>query len=117
MAQQEAQVETQVEEVLVVDTIHVRELQENLLQRRQQESQVVKKVITTEIDVKETNQNQLNMDLLNQLQEVLDSTTDDAAKFEEKGNKAAGTRIRKAMQEIKKLAQETRVYISEQNKK
>lgn len=57
------------------------------------------------------------MNLLNQLKEVLDSTQEDAAKFEEKGNKAAGTRIRKAMQEVKKLAQETRVYISEQNKK
>ena len=57
------------------------------------------------------------MDLLNQLQEVLNSTADDAAKFEEKGNKAAGTRIRKAMQEITKLAQDTRVYISEQTKK
>jgi hypothetical protein len=57
------------------------------------------------------------MNLLNQLQEVLDSTQEDAAKFEAKGNKAAGTRIRKAMQEVKKLAQDTRVYISEQNKK
>ena len=29
-------------------------------------------------------------------------------KFYEKGNKSAGTRIRKAMQELKKLAQEVR---------
>lgn len=56
------------------------------------------------------------MDLLNQLQEVLNSTADDAAKFEEKGNKAAGTRVRKAMQNIKTLAQDVRVYVSEKNK-
>ena len=32
----------------------------------------------------------------------------DMEKFYEKGNKSAGTRIRKAMQELKKLAQEVR---------
>lgn len=56
------------------------------------------------------------MDLLNQLQEVLNSTADDAAKFEEKGNKAAGTRVRKAMQSMKSLAQDVRVYVSDKNK-
>jgi len=34
-------------------------------------------------------------------------------KFYDKGNKAAGTRIRKAMQELKKLAQEVRTNILE----
>jgi predicted nucleic acid-binding Zn-ribbon protein len=37
----------------------------------------------------------------------------DLAKFEEKGNKAAGGRVRKAMQEIKALAQEVRVTVQE----
>lgn len=32
----------------------------------------------------------------------------DIEKFYEKGNKSAGTRIRKAMQDLKKLAQEVR---------
>ena len=44
------------------------------------------------------------MDLLNQLQEVLNSTADDAAKFEEKGNKAAGTRLRKGLRQVKKFS-------------
>jgi hypothetical protein len=34
-------------------------------------------------------------------------------KFYEKGNKAAGTRLRKGMQELKKLAQEIRVEVQE----
>jgi predicted nucleic acid-binding Zn-ribbon protein len=37
----------------------------------------------------------------------------DLIKFEEKGNKAAGGRVRKAMQEIKALAQEVRVTVQE----
>lgn len=36
---------------------------------------------------------------------------DDFEKFFVKGNKAAGARIRKVMQEIKKLAQEVRVDV------
>jgi len=56
------------------------------------------------------------MEFLNQIQEVLDSVQEDATKFYEKGNKAAGTRVRKAMQQIKSLAQDVRVNISEINK-
>ena len=37
----------------------------------------------------------------------------DVQKFYGKGNKAAGTRIRKAMQDLKKLAQEVRVDVQE----
>jgi hypothetical protein len=55
-------------------------------------------------------------DLLNQLEEVLAEARLDAAKFDEKGNKAAGTRVRKAMQTIKGLAQEVRTGVSEANK-
>ena len=54
-------------------------------------------------------------ELLNQMNEILADIQDDAVKFEEKGNKAAGTRIRKAMQNIKAVAQEVRVYVSAKN--
>jgi hypothetical protein len=37
----------------------------------------------------------------------------DSSKFFEKGNKAAGTRARKNLQELKKLAQELRVAIQD----
>ncbi|MEN0016317.1 MAG: histone H1 [Bacteroidota bacterium] len=36
---------------------------------------------------------------------------EDFAKFYEKGNKVAGTRLRKGMQELKELAQKVRVEI------
>ena len=55
-------------------------------------------------------------ELLEQLQTTLDSIQDDAQKFNEKGNKAAGTRVRKGMQAIKALAQDVRVHVSETNK-
>jgi hypothetical protein len=54
-------------------------------------------------------------ELLNQLQEELTNIQDDAAKFTEKGNKAAGTRVRKSMQTIKALAQDVRVAVSAAN--
>lgn len=37
----------------------------------------------------------------------------DFEKFYDKGNKAAGTRVRKAMQDLKALAQDIRVEIQE----
>tara|TARA_B100001093_G_scaffold48995_1_gene41598 strand:- start:3732 stop:3914 length:183 start_codon:yes stop_codon:yes gene_type:complete len=55
-------------------------------------------------------------ELLEQLQTTLDSIQEDAQKFNEKGNKAAGTRVRKGMQAIKALAQDVRVHVSETNK-
>lgn len=51
------------------------------------------------------------MDLFNELNSVVNEASADATKFYEKGNKAAGTRLRKAMQEIKRLAQEIRVDV------
>lgn len=39
----------------------------------------------------------------------------DFVKFYDKGNQAAGTRVRKGMQELKNLAQEIRIEV--QNKK
>lgn len=55
-------------------------------------------------------------ELLNQITEAIESIQDDAVKFDEKGNKAAGTRVRKAMQVIKGTAQDVRVYVSNKNK-
>ena len=48
-----------------------------------------------------------------QLKAVIESVAVDVEKFNEKGNAAAGTRVRKAMQEIKNLAQAIRVEVSE----
>jgi hypothetical protein len=55
-------------------------------------------------------------ELINQLNEVLTEVSSDVEKFDTKGNKAAGTRIRKAMQTIKALAQDVRTGVSEANK-
>jgi hypothetical protein len=55
-------------------------------------------------------------ELLERLQDTLNDVQDDANKFNEKGNKAAGTRVRKHMQTIKALAQDVRVAVSEANK-
>jgi hypothetical protein len=48
------------------------------------------------------------MEKFNQLKELLASIEADADKFYNKGSKAAGTRVRGGMQEIKTLAQEIR---------
>lgn len=47
------------------------------------------------------------------LQELIASTEADAKKFYENGNGAAGTRVRKALQEVKTLAQEIRNEVTE----
>lgn len=56
------------------------------------------------------------MEIYNQMVALLSEIEGDVQKYYDKGNKAAGTRIRKAMQEIKTLAQNQRVEISEKNK-
>lgn len=56
------------------------------------------------------------MDIYNQMLELLNEVEGDVQKYYDKGNKAAGTRVRKAMQSLKTLAQEQRVEISEKNK-
>jgi hypothetical protein len=48
------------------------------------------------------------MEKFNQLKELIASIEADADKFFNKGSKAAGTRVRGGMQEIKALAQEIR---------
>ena len=44
----------------------------------------------------------------NALKDLVNSIDGDVNKFYDKGNKAAGTRVRKAMQDVKKLAQDIR---------
>ena len=47
------------------------------------------------------------------LKEFIDAQERDFSQFYEKGNKAAGTRVRKAMQDLKQLAQDIRVEIQD----
>lgn len=56
------------------------------------------------------------MEIYNQMVELLNEVEGDVQKYYDKGNKAAGTRVRKAMQTLKSLAQDQRVDISEKNK-
>ena len=53
------------------------------------------------------------MNRFDELKNLVDSLEDDFNKFYGKGNKAAGTRLRKAMQELKAMAQDIRVDIQE----
>lgn len=48
------------------------------------------------------------MDKLNQLADLIQGIKADGEKFFNSGNDSAGTRVRKAMQEVKNLAQEVR---------
>lgn len=57
------------------------------------------------------------MEKFEELVALLDQTRADAEKFFEKGNAAAGTRVRVAMQRVKQLAQELRVEVQEAKKK
>lgn len=52
-----------------------------------------------------------------QLMNLTGGLEEDFDKFYDKGNKAAGTRIRKAMQNLKVLAQHIRVEIQNQKNK
>lgn len=53
------------------------------------------------------------MSRFQELQEFVAGMEEDFTKFYEKDNKAAGTRVRKGMQELKKMAQDIRVEIQE----
>jgi len=53
------------------------------------------------------------MDKFNEIKAIVESVSEDVEKFYVKGNKAAAVRIRKAMQDIKNLAQELRVHVQE----
>jgi hypothetical protein len=52
---------------------------------------------------------------LNELKALVSNLEEDATKFYEKGNKAAGTRVRKGLQSIRVLAQDMRKDISNKN--
>ena len=51
------------------------------------------------------------MNLLEQIRELVASTEEDYDRFYGKGNAAAGTRVRKSMQELKSLAQDLRLDV------
>lgn len=53
------------------------------------------------------------MSRLDELKGILTGIEDDMNKFYEKGNKAAGTRARKGLQNLRKLSQEVRLEIQD----
>jgi hypothetical protein len=57
------------------------------------------------------------MENFNELKTLIASLEEDAIKFYEKDNKAAGVRLRKGLQEIKTTAQALRIEVSNKNKK
>jgi hypothetical protein len=56
------------------------------------------------------------MSRFSDLKEMVASMERDFQQFYDKGNKAAGTRVRKGMQELKQLAQDIRVEVQDQKK-
>jgi flagellar biosynthesis/type III secretory pathway protein FliH len=53
------------------------------------------------------------MSRFDDIKNVIEGVEEDMNKFYEKGNKAAGTRARKGLQELRKLAQEVRLEIQD----
>ena len=53
------------------------------------------------------------MSRFSELKGFIEDLEEDFSKFYEKGNKAAGTRVRKAMQELKRKAQDIRVEVQD----
>jgi hypothetical protein len=53
------------------------------------------------------------MSRLDEIKGIITGIEDDMTKFYEKGNKAAGTRARKGLQNLKKLSQEVRLEIQD----
>jgi exonuclease VII small subunit len=56
------------------------------------------------------------MEKFEELKTLIASIEDDAIKFYEKGNKAAGVRLRKGLQEVRTLSQTLRQDVSAKNK-
>jgi hypothetical protein len=54
------------------------------------------------------------MEKFNQVKELVAASEADFTAFFEKGNKAAGTRVRNAMQQLKTLAQDIRTEVTAQ---
>ncbi|MBB6107705.1 hypothetical protein SAMN05421821_101379 [Mucilaginibacter lappiensis] len=57
------------------------------------------------------------MEKFNKVKTLLEASEADFAAFYKKGNKAAGTRVRNVMQQLKTLAQEIRQEVTEQKNK
>jgi hypothetical protein len=57
------------------------------------------------------------MELFNELKVLVANLEEDATKFYEKNNKAAGVRLRKGLQDVKTMAQALRVDVSERKQK
>lgn len=53
------------------------------------------------------------MEKFEEIKNLINSLEEDVVKFYEKGNKAAGVRIRKGMQDLKTMAQELRLNVQE----
>lgn len=53
------------------------------------------------------------MSRFDDIKNLIEGFEDDMVKFYDKGNKAAGTRARKGLQELRKLAQEVRLEIQD----
>ncbi len=53
------------------------------------------------------------MEKYQQIKDIVLSIEEDAVKFYQKENQAAGTRVRKAMQELKNLAQDVRKEVQD----
>lgn len=53
------------------------------------------------------------MSKFSEVSELVNSLKDDFEKFYEKGNQAAGTRVRKGMQDLKNMAQEIRKEVQD----
>ncbi len=56
------------------------------------------------------------MDKFNELKDIIAGLEEDASKFYEKNNKAAGVRLRKGLQDIRTLSQALRQDVSAKNK-
>lgn len=53
------------------------------------------------------------MSRIDEVKNLMTELEEDLVKFYDKGNKAAGTRARKQLQELKKLSQDIRIEIQE----
>ena len=53
------------------------------------------------------------METFEKIKSLLESLQPDVDKFFSKGNSSAGTRVRQAMQDLKKLAQDLRIEVQE----
>lgn len=53
------------------------------------------------------------MKRFNEIRDLMASLEGDFEKFYDKGNQAAGTRVRKGMQDLKNLSQEIRVEVQD----